>query len=147
MTRRSQTEKNRRTAWTRLGGLVLVAGLAGLFGEARAATPDLFSLPDDFYPESIAIAADGTFYIGSWHEGSVARLLPGESRAEVFIPSGSNGLFNTQGLLIDTARQTLWVCSGDSGFSVAPRTTSALKAFDLATGTPKASYPRWRLLQ
>ncbi|MFT3691200.1 hypothetical protein [Paenirhodobacter sp.] len=107
---------------------------------AAAQVPDLFPLPDDFYPESVAIAEDGTTYIGSWHQGSVARLRPGETRTEVFIPPGSNGLFNTQGLLIDAARETLWACSGDTGFSTAPRTESALKAFDLTTGAPKASY-------
>ncbi len=123
-----------------LMGIALAISLTAPLSVAHAQTPDLFSLPDDFYPESIAVADDGTFYIGSWHQGSVARLLPGQDRAEVFIPSGSNGLFNTQGLLIDAARQTLWVCSGDSGFSIAPRTESALKAFDLESGTPKASY-------
>lgn len=121
-------------------GIALAIGVTAPPGFSYAQTPELFSLPDDFYPESIAVADDGTFYIGSWHQGSVARLLPGQERAEAFIPSGNNGLFNTQGLLIDAARQTLWACSGDSGFSIAPRTESALKAFDLESGTPKASY-------
>ena len=42
--------------------------------------------------------------------------------------------------MVDAPRQTLWVCSGNAGFSIAPQTDSALKAFDLATGAPKSSY-------
>lgn len=53
---------------------------------------------------------------------------------------GCNGLFNIQGLLIDPARKTLLACSGDMGFSTAPRRRDAVKAFDLESGAAKASY-------
>jgi len=136
-----RNQKNRRKTWKGFAGIALLAACLGTFGPAQAETsPAVITLPNDFYPESVTVAEDGTFYVSSWHQGAVARVLPGQDKAEIFIPSGSNGLFNGQGVLVDAARQTLWVCSGSVGFSIAPRTESALKAFDLTTGTPKASY-------
>lgn len=102
--------------------------------------PRSFSLPADFYPESLAVSHDGTFYIGSWREGAVARLKPGEQKAKLFVAPGSNGLSNTQGVLVDEKRGLLWACSGDLGYTTVPQTPSALKSFDLATGAPRQSY-------
>ncbi|WP_097460369.1 Vgb family protein [Mangrovitalea sediminis] len=99
-----------------------------------------FSLPKDFYPESIAVSPDGTFYIGSWREGAIARLAPGQHRAGLFVAPGSNGLSNTQGVLVDQKRGRLWACSGSLGYTTVPRTPSALKSFDLATGAALHSY-------
>ncbi len=100
-----------------------------------------FALPNDFYPESIAVARNGTLYVSSFRQGSIARLLPGETHARVFVPSGSNGIESSQGLVVDERRGLLWNCSSDFGYSVAPRRPSALKSFDLSTGAPRNSYP------
>ncbi len=102
--------------------------------------PESFALPPDFYPESIDVARDGTFFVGSWRQGAIARLRPGQATAEVIVPPGSNGLTNTQGVLVDRARGLLWACSGNLGYATVPRRPSALKSFDLASGRPRASY-------
>ena len=109
---------------------------------ATAAPPATQALPEDWYPESVAIGPDGSFYVGSWRQGAVARLKPGiaPKKAEVLVKPGTNGLANGQGVLVDAKRQALWVCSGSSGFTTVPQTRSALKRYDLATGAPRASY-------
>ena len=118
----------------------VAAALAlGLSTLARAASPAVLPLPADWYPESLAVAPDGAFLVGSWRQGAVARVRPGDARAQVLVPAASQGLANAQGVLVDAARGALWVCSGDIGFTVVPSTPSALKRYDLATGAPRGS--------
>ena len=122
---------------TRFAGALLALAATA----AMAAPPAVQALPDDWYPESVAIGPDGAFYVGSWRQGAVARLKPGVApKAEVLVKPGANGLANGQGVLVDARRQALWVCSGNSGFTTVPQTPSALKRYDLATGAPRASY-------
>lgn len=121
-----------------LGLLAALPSAALADGPPKA--PAIFALPPDFYPESIDVAADGTFYVGSWRQGAIARLLPGQTNAEILVPRGSNGLTNTQGVLVDSNRSVLWACSGNMGYTTVPRHDSALKSFDLASGAPRQSY-------
>ncbi|MGH8081169.1 MAG: hypothetical protein ACREP7_11370, partial [Lysobacter sp.] len=44
---------------------------------AHAAPPRTLALPADWYPESVAVGADGSFYVGSWRQGAIARLRAG----------------------------------------------------------------------
>lgn len=120
----------------------LAGALFALATTAAIAAPLVVqALPEDWYPESVAIGPDGAFYVGSWRQGAVARLKPGVApKAEVLVKSGANGLANGQGMLVDAKHQALWVCSGNSGFTTVPQTPSALKRYDLATGAPRASY-------
>ena len=120
----------------------LAAVLALVLAPAAAlAQSAVLPLPADWYPESIAVAADGSFLVGSWRRGAVARVLPDGGAPQVLVPPGSQGLANAQGVLVDAARGTLWVCSGDIGFTVVPSTPSALLRFDLATGAPRGRLP------
>ena len=105
---------------------------------ARAA--ELLPLPLDWYPESLAVSERGVFYVGSWRQGAVARIKPGATQSEILVPPGSNGLANGQGMLVDSARHLLWVCSGTMGFTTVPTTPSALKSYDLESGAPRGSY-------
>ena len=114
-----------------------VATVATLAAHAQA--PTVLPLPSDWYPESIAAGPDGSLYVGSWRQGAVARVRPGEAQAAVLVAPASQGLSNAQGVLVDAARGALWVCSGDIGFAVVPATPSALKRYDLATGAPRGS--------
>ncbi|AIF49291.1 SMP-30/gluconolactonase/LRE family protein [Dyella japonica] len=97
-------------------------------------------LPADWYPESIAVGPDGSFYVGSWRQGAVARIRPGADQPDVLVTPGANGLSNGQGVLVDARRGLLWICSGTFGFTTVPTQPSALKSYDLATGAPRASY-------
>jgi hypothetical protein len=121
--------------------LALVTALAGQVpADPPPHSPELLPLPLDWYPESIAVSERGVFYVGSWRQGAVARLKPGTNKPEILVPPGSNGLANGQGLLVDSARHLLWVCSGTMGFTTVPTTPSALKSYDLESGAPRGSY-------
>jgi len=109
-------------------------------GHAADAAPTTRALPEDWYPESAAVGPDGSFYVGSWRQGAVARLKPGAEQPEVLVKPGSNGLSNSQGVLVDARHGLLWICSGTLGFTTVPTHPSALKSYDLATGAPHASY-------
>jgi len=121
--------------------LRLITALCGLFALSAVAAPAVLPLPSDWYPESVAVGADGSFYVGSWRQGAVARLRPGSTVPEVLVTPGSNGLANGQGVLVDARTRSLWVCSGSLGFATVPMTPSALKRYDLVTGAAQASYP------
>ncbi|MDR6522502.1 streptogramin lyase [Variovorax paradoxus] len=126
-----------KSGYPRLAGALLALATTA----AVAAPPVVQALPEDWYPESVAIGPDGAFYVGSWRQGAVARLKPGSApKAEVLVKPGTNGLANGQGVLVDAKRGALWICSGNIGFTTVPSTPSALKRYDLATGAPRASY-------
>ncbi len=114
-------------------------GVAALrSGNAKPA----WSLPDGFFPESIAVARDRTIYTGSAVEGTIVRIAQGKHASEAFIPAGAGGLMSVQGLLVDDAAGRLYACTADLGVAKTPKTDSALVAFNLATG---AFIKRWPL--
>ncbi|MCW3479106.1 hypothetical protein OL229_05955 [Neisseriaceae bacterium JH1-16] len=120
----------------------MVAALLWGHGVALAAEPaTTLALPADWYPESLATGPDGSFYVGSWRQGAVARIRPRGGAPEILVKPGSNGLANGQGVLVDAARRLLWICSGNLGYTTVPSTPSALKSYDLDSGEPRASYP------
>ncbi len=136
-----------------LGAGVLVAGCspAGKAPEQAAAEPPPpppppaeISIPGTgVFPESITSTADGTLYIGSVGQAQVYRVAPGAATAEPFIAPGTGGMKQVFGVLADEGSGTLWVCSNQLGAGppgAAPPGPSALHAFDLASGTAKASY-------
>ena len=129
---------------TAFGALALaftvLSGVSPASSAAPPRVPELLPLPLDWYPESLAVSEQGVFYVGSWRQGAVARIKPGASKPEIMIAAGSNGLENGQGMLIDSARHLLWVCSGSMGFTTVPATPSALKSYDLETGAPRGNY-------
>lgn len=125
--------------------LALVLGLLICMSTPVAAAqpgPRQITLPGDrFFPEGVAVARDGTLYIGSMEEGSIARAAPGAAAAEPFIAAGANGLVSVLGVLADDARGLLWACSSDAGNArLSGSAPVAVKSFDLATGAPKGSY-------
>ncbi len=92
-------------------------------------------LPDNrFFPEGIAIAPDGTIFIGSVGTGQIVRFAPGATRATPFAALGQR---NAVGLLVEPARSLLWVCDSDATF----QSGSRVKAFDLASGADRGTYP------
>jgi sugar lactone lactonase YvrE len=96
---------------------------------------------DRFFPEGVAVAKDGTFYVGSMEEGCIGKAPPGAGKAESFIPAGANGLVSVLGVYADDARGTLWACSSDAGNGkLTGRAPVGIKAFDLNTGAARGSY-------
>ena len=85
---------------------------------------------DDFFPEGIAAAADGTLYVGSVTQGVVLRIAATatEPDADPFVEAGvaERGVI---GLTVDEARSTLWFCDSSP---TAPG--GAIVGVDLETG-------------
>lgn len=94
-----------------------------------------------YFPEGVAAASDGTFYVGSLYQGCIMRAPAGSSQMQPFIPSGANGLISVLGLWADEASGTLWACSSDAGNGrLAGTAPVGVKAFGLRTGTAKGSF-------
>jgi sugar lactone lactonase YvrE len=89
----------------------------------------------------VAVDRNGNFYIGSMDLGVIYKGTADNPTATPFIPAGSNGLVSVLGLYADDPANTLWVCSSDAGNGQRTGTAAvALKAFNLTTGAPMASY-------
>jgi len=70
---------------------------------------DGFALPGEtFFPEGIAVAADGTFFVGSLSNGQIVRLPAGKEVVEEFSPPGV--VSTAVGLVVDEALGLLWAC-------------------------------------
>jgi sugar lactone lactonase YvrE len=112
-------------------------GAQGPEGPEGPAAPDdreLLQLPgNDFYPESITAGTDGGLYVGSFTTGQVVRFAPGAVRSTPFITSGLRGV---AGVLVDSARNLLWVCDFDVSFQSPGR----VKSFALASGALQGTY-------
>lgn len=85
---------------------------------------------DDFYPEGIAAAADGTLYIGSIGQSTIVRVPVNSTEAEPFV---ADGVVQTAviGLKVDEERDLLWFC--DSNPTDMPR-TGAVVGVDIDSG-------------
>ena len=113
------------------------AGSSGVTGETGPADIDELDLPGaTFYPESLGAAKDGTIFVGSLGGEGVVRFAPGSDSAKTFVAAGS--VKSIAGVLADDTNGLLYACDNDLG--VTP-SNATLRAFDLATGAPKASYP------
>lgn len=117
---------------------MIALALAGFIGPLAQAQ----RLPDGFFPESLAMAKDGSLFAGSATLSSIVRVAPGAVMAVPFVPAGSGGMMSVQGLLVDDASGRLFACSADLGVAKTAKTSSALLAFDLADGRLRG---RWTL--
>ena len=124
--------------------LALLAGCASVpSGAATPAAPtDIPIAGSRVFPESITSDAAGNIYVSSAH-GIVYRAAAGASEATPWIlPSEANGLQSILGVLADERHGLLWLCANPpfGGPPSAKPGKSALKAFDLASGSYSGSY-------
>lgn len=99
------------------------------------------SLPDNFFPESVAVSASGRIFVGSNTDSRVVEIPAGGTISQPFVPAGANGLMSVQGLLADDMRGLLWACTADLGVSNTPKGPSALLAFHLDKGSDAGRWP------
>jgi streptogramin lyase len=117
--------------------------LFGLSAPSAMATEILIH-DDKSQPESLAVAADGTLFVGSASTPIIYRVKKGASTADVFVDAASEGAGTFfLGQLVDDGAKTLWACqlTPVPGTTPAKRQT-ALRGFDLASGKEKL---RWNL--
>ncbi len=89
------------------------------------------SLPgDDFYPEGIAAADDGTLYVGSINTGAIVQVAATGTTAAAFVAAGAVADRGVVGMVVDDARDLLWFCDSSPN---APG--GALVGVDLDDGT------------
>ena len=95
-------------------------------------------------PESLTVAPGGVLIVGSASSPFVYKVRPGSTTAEKFIDVSSEGPGTFfLGMLADASTNTLWTCQLTPVPNTAPsQRHTALRSFDLATGTPKI---RWNL--
>ena len=123
----------------------LVACIALVMGFAHAASAaDILIADVKSQPESLTAAPGGVLIVGSASTPFVYQVRSGSSTADKFIDASAEGpgtfFF---GMLADTSSNTLWTCQ----LTPVPNSTpaqrhTALRGFDLSTGTPKI---RWNL--
>ena len=118
----------------------------GLTFTVQAATPQLKSIPipgTKPFPESITSTSDGLLFVGRLGDGGIVRVKPRTAESTVFVQPGALGSRSILGVFADEASNTLWACSNDlsalGGPATGRETGSALKGFDLKTGSGKRS--------
>ncbi|MCP3144401.1 SMP-30/gluconolactonase/LRE family protein [Pyxidicoccus xibeiensis] len=104
-------------------------------GGANLRYPDKLRIPlKNFFPEGVAHAADGTFYVGSYSDGRVVRQRPGWPFVEPFLPASGRAI---AGMKVEDATRTLWLCELD----LTQATPDNLKAYDSRTGAARGAWP------
>jgi len=108
---------------------------------AAAPLPSAIDLPGErLHPESVDVAPDGTFYVGSM-TGGVLRVAHG--RAEPWVKPGGYGTGALFGVFADRRNRLVWTCTNDftaRGLVVAGSDPGSwAKAFDMATGEGRVS--------
>ena len=95
------------------------------------------------FPESITSTSDGALFVGRVGDGGIVRVKPRSAESAVFVRPGAMGSRSILGVFADEASSTLWACSNDlsalGGPATGSDTGSALKGFDLKTGSGKRS--------
>jgi len=128
----------RAGAWLKaLPALLLVA--------AGKPAPKPIDLPGArAFPESIDALPDGTAFVGSV-AGGVLKVSLKTGKITPWVKPGGHGTASIFGVLADPVNKLLWTCSNDLSFVglILPDADKGthLKAFDLATGAGKLSFP------
>ncbi|MEL6186196.1 MAG: hypothetical protein AAFU79_16340 [Myxococcota bacterium] len=89
-----------------------------------------------FFPEGIALADDGTAYVGSFATGEIVAFQNCSGEPQTFVPA-SAGLGQAVGLAIDPTGASVWVCS--SNFMTAEN--PAIVGFSRADGSMVGRHP------
>ncbi len=113
--------------------LLAAALMLGTSSSAFAAAKDVTMDVPMAFPESITSTGNGTLYIGSMNLGAVYRVLPGETRASLWISKEAGNFGRVLGVLADFPSRTLWVCDNKG-----PK--AYLKTFSLKTAASTGTY-------
>ncbi len=134
--------KRRIRRWVAASTLAIAAAHGA--GAVLAAGASDVTLPDSVpFPESVASTSDGALFVSSITDGGVLRIAADGSQTP-FLKPGEHDTRSTFGVLADEKSGTLWVASNDAS-AIGIKGPSAvegawIKAFDLASGAPKAAF-------
>jgi hypothetical protein len=107
---------------------ILATALALLPLPAAGQAPDRIDLPGGWRPEGIA-SLDGMLYVGSLADGAVWRVDASTGVGSVLVPGVAGSV--AVGVEVDPADGRLWVAGGQTG---------EVRAYELSTGEPLATY-------
>ncbi|MGE0000608.1 MAG: SMP-30/gluconolactonase/LRE family protein [Fimbriimonadaceae bacterium] len=117
-------------------------GFTPFFHTSQERRAEITISDENVSPENLTSSKDGSIYFGSTTKGIIYRANPDSEKAEAWIKPEAGALTNVLGLLADDKSQTLWVCANPPfGRSADPKPPMELKAYDLKTGSAKATYP------
>ncbi|MBU3077502.1 SMP-30/gluconolactonase/LRE family protein [Sphingomonas quercus] len=96
---------------------------------------------DKSQPENLAVAPDGTLYVGSASSPYVYLVKKGATTATRFVDvsAAGPGTFFL-GVLAEPATNTLWTCQLTPQPGAPQRRTTVLRGFDMKTAAPKLSW-------
>jgi hypothetical protein len=117
---------------------VIAVLIAAAGGTAAAATGSIDLPPDAVYPNGIAVAADGTLYIGQITAGGIAEREPDGSWRRLH--PGADDVFAGTSLRLDERRGVLWGASPDF-LPQGPERTPHVFAIDTESGRLLQSTP------
>jgi sugar lactone lactonase YvrE len=88
-------------------GVIALEYPDGALGSATVGLPG-----NDYYPEGVTAAPDGTLYVGSIMQGIIMKAAAGSNTAVPFVQKGTakRGVI---GVTVDTPRQLLWFCDSN----------------------------------
>ncbi len=126
-----------RTSISKAGAAAIISVIAC---SAWADVAGPISLPaPDMFPEGIALANDGTAYVGSLARREIWQVDTKTGIAEPFIGKDAD-LMSVIGVHVNAAQDTLYACSSDPAQQYDGRPTE-LVSFDLSSGDVIARYP------
>jgi outer membrane protein assembly factor BamB len=115
---------------------LVIALLLATVARAEAASPVTVN-DTRVFPESISATSDGTLLIAGSEKGIIYKAPPGATTAEPWITREKAGFEGfLLGIYADERHHVFYVCSNVIG----PPRRAAFVAFDLETGTKKATY-------
>lgn len=121
-----------------------LAALALMAAPAIAQTSVSPGVPES-RPENMAVAPDGTLYIGSQLDARVWRARPGQATGEQFIDlrAAANPTSFILGVYVDAKSSTLYVCEMRSLGRGSPllKGDGVMRSYELPSGKPKLTIP------
>jgi sugar lactone lactonase YvrE len=118
-----------------VAAVVLAAALVGGAQAASTKFPERIALPKGFQPEGIAVAPNGTFYVGSIPTGAIYRGTVEKGKGRILVPGGNGRV--AIGVEYEAAHERLFVAGGPSGraFVYDAVTGSELRRYQLTTAS------------
>jgi hypothetical protein len=115
----------------RVVGVPLAAGGGGV---------QIIDLPEQFFPEGIAVSPGSRLYIGSVANGSIYTIGPNSTTAQVFVAPKTLPKPSVLGMAVSNDAQTLWVCNTDTSPPDGALPSAAIVGIGAADGQVKATH-------
>jgi hypothetical protein len=100
----------------------------------------IIDLPDQFFPEGIAVSLGNRLYIGSVANGSIYTVAPNSTTAQPFVAPKTLAKSSVLGMAVSNDGKTLWACNTDTAPPDGTLPSAAIVGIDAATGQVKSTH-------